>query len=320
VSKLASQASQPHFVLDQWLELVKYRRSTSSGAPILHHYTDAYGIEGILSSSTLWATATQFSNDLSEIEYAVSMAKQEVAKEIAKLRKMSPWREVLFGHLAHLLEIPLHTFGQPFIVCFCEDGDLLSQWRAYGKSSGFSIGLRLAEKRGELNLSCKHGFRTTLAKVIYEPSKQKARLRDTLSRFVALVDQFPFKPESSRGHDAHVELSLLLVLEITNWACIVKHSSFTEEREWRVITYPREATLTGTHPENFEGVSIRPTSTLLLPYMTLEPKPGARLPIVGIRCGPSRFQEQSARATRILLQKTGYKAIAIALSSAPLRI
>jgi hypothetical protein len=51
---------------------------------------------------------------------------------------------------------------------------------------------------------------------------------------------------------------------MTDWALAVKHKSFSEEKEWRVVTYPKDATLRGTIPENYEGVSIRPTSKFLL--------------------------------------------------------
>lgn len=44
---------------------------------------------------------------------------------------------MLAEHLVSIFNTPLHSFGQPFIVSFCEDGDLLSQWRAYGQASGF---------------------------------------------------------------------------------------------------------------------------------------------------------------------------------------
>ena len=56
-----------------------------------------------------------------------------------------------------------------------------------------------------------------------------------------------------------MELSLLLILEMTDWACAVKHKAFSEEKEWRIITYPKGATLVGAKPENYEGVSVRPT-------------------------------------------------------------
>ena len=69
------------------------RTSANGGFPVLHHYTDAFGAHGIISSHCLWATATQFSNDLSEIEYAVSVA-VEVIKEVWGSKKnLNPWEE-----------------------------------------------------------------------------------------------------------------------------------------------------------------------------------------------------------------------------------
>jgi hypothetical protein len=59
------------FVMDRWLDILKGEPPRLVDAPILHHYTDAFGVHGIISSNCLWATATQFSNDLSEIEHAV---------------------------------------------------------------------------------------------------------------------------------------------------------------------------------------------------------------------------------------------------------
>jgi hypothetical protein len=156
--------------------------------------------------------------------------------------------------------------------------------------------------------------------VIYEPNKQRARLRFILRRLIKLVSGFSFRTTSPVGASAHVELSVLLILEMTDWAISVKHKSFSEEKEWRIITYPTAATLRGATPENYEGVSVRPTSKLLLPYMILEPSSGNRLPLIGIRCGPSQFQEQSARAMNILLRKHDYKNIPVTTSSVPLRV
>ena len=233
---------------------------------------------------------------------------------------MSPWEKVLAEHLVQLFATPLHSFGQPFIVSFCEDGDLLSQWRAYGRTSGFSLAFGALSQGHNVHLICKAGFRTMVKRVVYDPDKQRERLSFLLRRLIKLVTGFSFATTSSRGASAHVELSLLLILEMTDWACAVKHRAFSEEREWRIITYPKDATLVGVKPENYEGVSVRPTSKLLLPYMILEPPPRQRLPLIEIRCGPSQFQEQSARAMNILLRKHGYKHLPVTFSGVPLRV
>jgi hypothetical protein len=315
----ASGKPNQHFVMDRWLDILKGEPPRMVDAPILHHYTDAFGVQGIISSNSLWATATQFSNDLSEIDYAVSIATEIVARMWGNKKNGSPWEKVLVQHVAQLFDTPLRSFGQPFIVSFCEDGDLLSQWRAYGGTSGFSLAFSPLIQHDQVKLVCKHGFRTMVKRVIYEPEKQRARLRFLLRNLTTLVNGFSFATTSSAGASAHVELSLLLILEMTDWACAVKHKAFSEEKEWRVITYPKGATLVGAQPLNYEGVSVRPTAKLLLPYMTLEPPSGKRLPLVEIRCGPSQFQEQSARAMRIVLRKHGHNNLPVTLSEAPLR-
>jgi hypothetical protein len=318
--KPLSNESNRHLVMDKWLDILRDEPSRMVDAPVLHHYTNAFGAEGIISSNVLWATATQFSNDLSEIEYSVSIAKAVINETWGGKRDLRPWETLLVEHLVHLFNTPLHSFGQPFIVSFCEEGDLLSQWRAYGQASGFSLAFRSLCHNDEVGLACKHGFRTMVKRVLYEPSKQRARLRFLLRRLIKLVNGFSFRITSARGAAAHVELSLLLVLEMTDWALGVKHQSFSEEKEWRIVTYPKGATLSGINPDNYEGISIRATSKLLLPYMILEPLSGKRLPLMGVRCGPSPLQEQSARAMNILLRKHGYKNLPVTFSSVPLRV
>jgi Protein of unknown function (DUF2971) len=316
--KASSKEPGTYSVMDRWLDILKDEPSPTI-APTLHHYTDAFGVSGIISSNCLWATATQFSNDVSEIEYSVSVAMRVIQETWKVTTGLSPWERILVEHLVHLFSTPLHSFGQPFIVSLCEAGDLLSQWRGYGQASGFSLAFKSLNQDDELKLACKHGFRTGIKQVIYEPNKQRARLRFLLRRLIKMVNGFAFKANSTEGASAHVELSLILVLVMTDWACSVKHESFSEEREWRIVTYPKGATLNGVHPQNFEGVSVRPTARLLLPYMTLEPLQGKRLPLLEVRCGPSQFQEQSSRAMQILLRNHGYNNLPITLSTVPLR-
>ncbi len=158
-----------HFVMDRWLDILKNEPPRMVDAPVLHHYTDSFGVQGIISSNSLWATATQFSNDFSEIEYAVSVAAEIVGEMWRDKKNLSPWEELLVAHLLRLLDSPLHSFGQPFIVSFCEEGDLLSQWRAYRAASGFSLAFRPLYQRDTVRLVFKGGFRTMVKKVVYDP-------------------------------------------------------------------------------------------------------------------------------------------------------
>ena len=140
-------------------------------------------------------------------------------------------------------------------MSFSESGDLLSQWIAYGRKSGFSLAFKSLWRKEKCGLVCKDGFRTVLRRVIYDPVKQRERLRFVLEKFVKLVNSFSCPIDSTRGNTAHSELSILLILEITDWVCSVKHHAFAAEHEWRIITYPRRALFTGKKAANFKGKS-----------------------------------------------------------------
>src|ERR1035441_9343018 len=114
--KAQSAKSPRHFVMDRWLAILEDEPMRMPDPPILYHYTNAFGVYGILSSNALWATATQFSNDSSEIDYAVAVAPETVGEIWGKKTKLARWERVLAEHLVQLLQTPLHQFGQPALL------------------------------------------------------------------------------------------------------------------------------------------------------------------------------------------------------------
>lgn len=88
--KVQSGKVNRHFAMDRWFDILEGEPPRMVDAPILHHYTDAFGVQGIVTSNSLWATATQFSNDLSEIEYAVSIAVELIEKTWGKKKRLGP--------------------------------------------------------------------------------------------------------------------------------------------------------------------------------------------------------------------------------------
>ena len=287
--------------------------------PVLYHYTDANGLCGIINDNCLWATATQFSNDLTEIEYAASIAQSVIEKTWQGKRNLGLWEEFLSDRVRGVFAPPLSAFNQPFLFSLCQNGDLLSQWRAYGLRSRFSLAFKPLWTGESVPLRCENSFRTLLRKVIYDPAHQKARLRFILKRLIKLVKGFPSKPTAAEERSIHAEMSLILILEMTDWACTFKHRAFSEEQEWRVITFPKFGFLFEAESEGLDAIMVRPKAELLVPYIILRPT-SKQLPLVEIRCGPSRFQEQSARAVNILLRKTGYATIPITRSEIPLLV
>lgn len=98
---------------------------------IAFHYSDMAGTFGVLTSAELWATDLRFLNDEGEVRHGVGIAHE--ALEAAREDQADEIKGFLW-----LIEdaLQIATLGprahRRFAVSLSGNGDLLSQWRAYG--------------------------------------------------------------------------------------------------------------------------------------------------------------------------------------------
>jgi hypothetical protein len=115
---------------------------TAAGPEVIYHYTNQSGLIGVLENRELWATKIQYMNDASEFRIAFQMLEKHLTDAIHSDGSDQP----MLGNsgmrrafkLLNGLERIIHV--NVCVVCFCRNGDLLSQWRAYSGGYGFSIG------------------------------------------------------------------------------------------------------------------------------------------------------------------------------------
>ncbi len=118
---------------------------------ILFHYTSAEGLKGIIESNELWATSAYYLNDAAEMFYGYNVLKEVLDQW---LRKNSRSEDSITLGLARQLRSSFEDLFEKrllkpiYLMCFCEGDNLLSQWRAYGKSGGYSIGFKVLPKIG----------------------------------------------------------------------------------------------------------------------------------------------------------------------------
>jgi hypothetical protein len=184
----------------------------------LFHYTSAEGLIGIVTSRSLWASDMLSLNDASEANYAFALL-----SEI-----LDTYHSDVSDHDRHRFKTQLieYTFRlyTPFITCFCENGDLLSQWRAYGGAGeGFALEFRFSW----LSSLESAGFR--LQRVIYEPAQQEELILMFLQRVSSLLSEQHFCEEDQtkiwRGAAA----------SLAPWIVMFKDPSFSNEQEWRIV-------------------------------------------------------------------------------------
>lgn len=223
----------------------------------LYHYTTQRGLIGILASKALWASKMQYLNDASEFQHAL-----DIGKEIITKRKKAPKSdseaellEKIEGALQIIYSVHL------FVGSLSEAGDLLSQWRGYcPEGNGFSIGFNSEQLQNALKEQ-----QFGLAPCVYEKLKQEQiieELFDDALGFTATSSEGIFSPQLNPGLAKFSERwgpqTSFFMREFLQLGSLLKHDSFSEEREWRILCF----VIPHTHPD----FRIRPGKSMLIPY------------------------------------------------------
>jgi hypothetical protein len=118
-----------NFLMDMWYPS-QFRLQA-----FIHHYTTASSLQSIIERHALWATDARYLNDSRELVHAeklIATALREAESRISNI-----WASRFISE-AIVHSKPLLIFGEPldiFVVSFCSDNDLLSQWRATPSSA-----------------------------------------------------------------------------------------------------------------------------------------------------------------------------------------
>lgn len=279
----------------------KWKKRHSGISEPLYHYTDANGLLGILTSGKLWATEIRFLNDPSELTYGLSIVHE--ALERASQRRGLDF-DAIRTWLASSLDLK-EQLTQVYVVSFCADGDLLSQWRAYGGSGdGCSI---------EFSAECFRGLR----KVIYCADEQECfgGLRkviycaDEQERYAAEWADAACDLFESHGPARQVPDGL----ERLHWeiVCTCKNPEYADEREWRVVYFPKCR----------NEIKFRCRGNMAVPYVELSfQQRNVDRPVTLVRLGPAVDTDQGERSVRQMLFAKGYtQAVKVVPSEIPLR-
>jgi hypothetical protein len=214
---------------------------------ILYHYTTAEGLQGIITSKSVWASDYRFLSDTAEFNYGLSIFEKifdRLAKELP-----SDVVEVIQGHIKnHFKGISDFPFNL-LIASFCEDDDLLSQWRGYNGAIGYAIGFNgdWLQQNAE-----QQDFR--LIPACYQPAEQEQTIVDRFTLLKRLLTEEA--PQNPSWNTVKRWWPLMLVS-----MAALKNKHFKAEREWRLV----KAT-TGWPA----GISTRAGRSGLVPYLPVK--------------------------------------------------
>lgn len=270
---------------------------------VLYHYTSGPGLIGILQSKSIWATNIRFLNDSTEYSLALKLA-QEVIQNLIEdahnkfdLGLYNVLKEKLAGEKGQ---------GEVYVSSFTENGDQLSQWRAYcPPAGGYAIGFK-SKSLMEPGGSNSDRF---LARCTYDLPSQKELIRNLIQTVAE------FAEGSVHDHVTHDrvfrESFKLLGRLLPLVAPALKDSSFSEEQEWRLVRLP----------SSFEDGTqqFRQGRSMLIPYYQHSfPTENGTAPIEELVVGPTPHPDLARDAAQALLM-THRRPAAVRSSSIPYR-
>jgi Protein of unknown function (DUF2971) len=307
----AATARRGHYAFVQSPAEPSDRARKSARPTTLFHYTDASGLLGILTSRTLWATDFRFLNDEQEATYArelfVSALRQLPNPALDPAHPLADYAEgfgEVFDGYRRMVEADLGSSPFPvYVACFCEAGDLLSQWRGYGADHGYAIEVDTdaLERTVAVLVESTQGsypeqdIMSGVAQVRYGPDAAT----DVVTSAMREVSG-----DANLGHPgAHASV---MAGSLTTMLAQIKHPGFAEEREWRAIL------------GHSDDVKFRPTTVAIAPYLKI---PFDYELVVSVRVGPGRHAAVRRAGVIRLLESLdfGSQLAPVLTSDVPLR-
>jgi hypothetical protein len=262
----------------------------------LYHYTTFNGLLGIVKSGALWASDIRYMNDSAEMRHTADLIGSEVAERIAGghsnpklLNQFLDWVSHRFTN-GHML----------FAASFRSNGNLLSQWRGYSSlGKGVSIGFD-----PDHLLKCAQRQSFQVGRCIYKPEEQKSLIKQVVDVVEVLAAGYGKAFDESGRQSSQFYHSVFEKIEsdLLRLAAILKHPSFQEEDEWRIVSPVLTDYVSSP-------VRFREGTSMLVPYVefALMPDKDRPLPLEHIFLGPTPNIDLSMNSITMFLSKKGIK-------------
>ncbi|QZN96714.1 DUF2971 domain-containing protein [Symbiopectobacterium purcellii] len=266
----------------------------------LYHYTDLNGLNGIVEHHSLWATNLYFLNDEEEMHHGLKAFENtlEHLKEDLSEKSIKILRDTLAGHR-------LFQARCNYNISFCQEPDLLSQWRGYGASQGVCLEF----DKDELLEALDFGNATFFSgDVFYTKPDSTLEAKEEILTFLNNAD-FLKKKKSSVLHEFVGTAEL-----INSLTPFFKHEGFRQESEFRIVIQ---------QDIKSKAIKFRVNTHGLIPFIEIKAKSNTpytgRLPLRGVKIGPCKNRCFVAEGIQFLLNSRGYKGIRHSFTETPFR-
>lgn len=262
----------------------------------LYHYTSFKGLLGIVDSGVLWASDVRYMNDSVEMKHTADLIRADIARRMAGGHK----NPKLLNQFLDWVSCRITNGHMLFGASFRSNGNLLSQWRSY---SSLGKGVSLGFNSNHI-LQCAESQSFQVGKCIYEPATQQDLIKKIVDAVEVLAEEHGEDTDKVKRHPSQSYYDVFEKIEsdLLRIAVILKHPSFQEEEEWRIVS-PVITDYVAS------PVLFREGTSMLVPYFEFRLAPSQNEPIVmeHIFLGPTPNISLSMNSLTLYLSKKGIR-------------
>ncbi|MEZ7498598.1 DUF2971 domain-containing protein [Flavobacterium sp. Arc3] len=283
---------------------------------IVYHYVTLESFLSIVESQSLYFTNLYYLNDRKEYNHGVEIILDTLKHQA--YNETSESKLKILNYIEKNLES--NNKSSRYVACFSKNGDLLSQWRAYGnQGKGISIGFKKS------NLEYFDGVSLNCMNIEYREEFQKKIINEIIKIIIAYFENIKVSIDWE-GYNYELLVSKSIITFIEDFISNFKDPSFDEEKEFRL-----EYKIDGNINKNDNSkLLFRSNGSLIIPFYKIEyvnrndklsiESEYKKLPIEKIIIGPSLDYELNKNSIESFLLKFGYENIEIIQSKIPYRI
>lgn len=271
-----------------------------------YHYCDLNAFLSIVKNKKLWLSCVDNMNDRLEIKHFYDAFIHRI-KDLTNDETINIFDE--------FLQIFHYQFPIPYICCFSQKGDVLSQWRAYASDGhGVSIGFDLDSFAFQPNgpfMGMHKAISVGAHLVSYQNNNE---MIEKINEIINSIMEFKDKPEDVKYLKWNE-----IVHEVRHLCMFTKNKYFSEEYEIRVAHLPMLMTNANGEHHNFHSISEimhRVVKNRIASYFELDFSE-VNKPIKEVVLGP-KF-ESSEYELRLFLDVHGFNNLPIRRSGASYR-
>jgi hypothetical protein len=213
------------------------------------------------------------------------------------------------------------------VTSFSEQGNLLSQWRAYsGETGGYSIGftrqylksvgVHFLRSRSDSFYDDKNPL--VACRYCDKPEEEslKREIVQIVDSYIAEADQANWQtiPDIKERFTRLGAIAKRHFFPSGKRRAITKDQAFREEAEWRLIFQLERVGTTNSEPE------FRPGRSMITPYLKVPLKwEGQSIEFKEIVVGPCPHPDQALNSVQMLLKRQGVQGVEVIPSKIPYR-